>query len=59
MAKGSSNSEVIYGLEVRVFKLEMRYRCIMKFVHVDGTIMILQGMDGLYRGDMVEGVLKG
>ena len=58
-SKGSSKSEDLYHLVVRVYKLEMRYKCSIKFIHVAGTRMIQQGTDGLSRGDMVEGVMQG
>ena len=35
--KGSYTSEVLYDLIVLVFKLDMRYRCCLNSVHVDGT----------------------
>ena len=42
-AEGSSTSEVLRDLIVRLFKLEMQYRCFVHFLYVDGTRMILQG----------------
>ena len=44
---------------MRVFKLEIRYRCCVQFLHVAGTIMIQQGTGGLSRGNMFEEILKG
>ena len=52
VANGSSTSDVLYGLVVRVFKLEILYLCSMQFVHIAGTRISWQGMDGLYIGDM-------
>jgi hypothetical protein len=37
----------------------MKFECAVKFVHVAGTRMIEQGTDGLSRGDMLEGVMRG
>ena len=58
-SKGSSTSKALYELVVRVFKLEMAYRCNISFIHVAGTRMIAQGTDGLSRGEMYEGVMNG
>ncbi len=58
-SKGSSKSELLYDLVVLIYKLQMRCRCVVHFVHVAGTRMIEQGTDGLSRGDMLEGVMKG
>ena len=57
--KGSSTSLLLYELVVRLWKLEMRYLCRIHFIHVAGTRMIYQGTDGLSRGDLMEGVMKG
>ena len=56
--KGSSVSRSLYELVVRVFKLEMSYRCNISCIHVAGTRMIAQGTDGLSRGEMYEGVMN-
>ena len=58
-AKGSSVSKPLYELVVRLFKLEMSFRCKVLFIHVAGSRMIHQGTDGLSRGDMWEGVMRG
>ncbi len=57
--KGSSSSEALFHLVVRLYKLEMTHMCKIELVHVAGTRMIQQGTDGLSRGDMYEGVMKG
>ena len=57
--KGSSTSPLLFELIVRLYKLPMRFLCNVKLVHVAGTRMIAQGTDGLSRGDLLEGVLKG
>ena len=44
---------------VRLFKLPMKFLCAINVIHVAGTRMISQGTDGLSRGDLLEGVLKG
>ena len=58
-AKGSSKSKLLFDLVVRLYTLEMRYRCNIQLVHVAGTRMIEQGTDGLSRGDMYDGVMRG
>ena len=57
--KGSSTSPELYKLMVRLYKLPMRFLCSINVIHVAGTRMIAQGTDGLSRGDLLEGVLKG
>ena len=52
VSKGSSQSPFLYELVIRIIKLQMKYRCIVHFIHVAGTRMIEQGSDGLSRGDM-------
>ncbi len=58
-SKGSSKQSTLYDLVVRLYKLEMVFCCKITFVHVAGTRMIKQGTDGLSRGDLVEGVMRG
>ena len=57
--KGSSSSESLFNLVLRLRKLEMRVSCKLHLVHVSGKRMIAQGSDGLSRGDFSEGVMKG
>ena len=56
---GSSRSENIYDLVVRLHCLCMRYRYQVRFVHVSGTGMIGQGTDGLSRSSLYEEVMNG
>ena len=58
-AKGSSTSPLLFELVTRLYKLSMKFLCSVNIVHVAGTRMIAQGTDGLSRGDLLEGVLKG
>ena len=58
-AKGSSTSPLLYELVVRLFKLTTTFLCSVNVIHVSGERMIKQGTDGLSRGDLLEGVLKG
>jgi hypothetical protein len=59
VAKGSSQNSTLYSLVVRIIKLQMKNRCIIRFVHVAGTRMIDQGSDGLSRGSLHEGIMSG
>ena len=58
-AAGSSELEVILNLVVQLHCLSMRFKLNVRFTHVVGTWMIIQGMDRLFRGDMHEGIMKG
>jgi hypothetical protein len=58
-AKGSSKSKLLFDLVIKLYSLEMLYRCNIQLVHVAGTRMIEQGTDGLSRGDMYDGVMRG
>jgi hypothetical protein len=57
--KGSSSSELLFELVLRLRKLEMSGDCIIHMIHVAGTRMIHQGTDGLSRGDKTSGVMAG
>jgi hypothetical protein len=58
--KGSSNSEALFHLVVRLYKLEMTHMCKIELVRVAGNRMIRQGTyHGLSREDMYKGVMKG
>jgi len=57
--KGTSSSRKLFEIVVRLRQLEMHHRCKIHFIHVAGTRMIAQGTDGLSRGDLGEGVMKG
>ena len=58
-AKGSSSSRKLFELVLRLRKLEMVKECKIHVSHVSGTRMIAQGSDGLSRGNMAEGVMRG
>jgi hypothetical protein len=57
--KGSSQSEKLFELVLRLRKLEMDHDMIVHVVHVSGRRMIKQGSDGLSRADHSEGVMQG
>jgi hypothetical protein len=47
--KGSSNS-TLHSLIVRIKLAELQLGCLLEAIHVPGTVMIVQGTDGLSRG---------
>lgn len=57
--KGTSSSELLFELVLRLRKLEMSGQCVIHMIHVAGTRMIYQGTDGLSRGDKTSGVMSG
>ena len=57
--KGTSTSKKLFNLVLRLRQLEVSAGCSIHFIHVAGTRMIAQGTDGLSRGDLNEGVMKG
>ena len=48
--KGSSKSQPLWILLLRIKLLELQLQCVLQVVHVPGTTMITQGTDGLSRG---------
>jgi hypothetical protein len=57
--RGTSSSELLFQLVLRLRKLEVHEQCLLHVVHVAGTRMIGQGADGLSRGNLTEGVMSG
>ena len=57
--KGSSKSKLLFELILELRELEMNHRTKLHFIHVAGTRMIAQGSDGLSRGNLSEGVMRG
>ena len=57
--KGNTNSRPLFDLILRLTIVESKHKLILHIIHVAGTRMISQGSDGLSRGDMLEGVMKG
>ena len=58
-AIGLLMSETLYDLVVQLHFLCMRYRCQLRFIHVAGTLIIVQETDGLSRGSLYEVVMNG
>jgi hypothetical protein len=56
---GSSKSEKLFELVLRIKKLEMNHQAKIHIVHVSGERMKVQGTDGLSRGNLNVGVMAG
>ncbi|KAL7468881.1 hypothetical protein ACHAXS_009127 [Conticribra weissflogii] len=57
--KGHSNSPKLNAIIFRLRRLEKETGCTMHVVHVAGTRMKSAGIDGLSRGDLLEGMMSG
>ena len=57
--KGSSTNHSLFQLVLRLKRLELNLGCCFHSIHVAGTRMIVQGTDGISRGDLGEGVMQG
>jgi hypothetical protein len=55
----SKNKKKLFDLVLRLRRLEMEVGMTLSVIHVAGTRMISQGTDGLSRGNLLEGVMKG
>jgi hypothetical protein len=56
--KGHSNSPKLNDIILRLRKVERSTGCILHVIHIAGTRMKAAGIDGLSRGDLLEGMLK-
>jgi hypothetical protein len=57
--KGTSKSEPLFELVLRLKELELEHDLQLHVVHVSGRCMIAEGSDGLSRADHGEGVMLG
>ena len=57
--KGNSSSKMLFDLILRLTILQSSSKVKLHIIHVAGTRMIQQGSDGLSRGNLLEGVMKG
>ena len=57
--KGTSQSEALFELVLRLKELEMIYDLQIHLCHISGKRMIAEGTDGLSRADHGEGVMLG
>ncbi len=57
--RGGSSPKLLHELVLRLREAEMEHGFALHVVHVAGTRMIAQGTDGLSRGILLEGVVRG
>jgi hypothetical protein len=57
--KGTSKSEWLFELLLRLMLLETRHDFIIHVIHVAGTRMMAQGTDGISRRDKSMGAMRG
>jgi hypothetical protein len=57
--KGDRSSKCLFELVLQLRTLEMKGLIQLQVIHIAGTRMILQGTDGLSRGNLSEGVMAG
>ena len=57
--KGHSSSKKLNDIILRLRMLEMKTGSILHVIHIAGTRMKEAGIDGLSRGDLLEGMMKG
>jgi hypothetical protein len=57
--RGTSSSHILFGLVIRLRKLELYSGWKIHVIHIAGTRMISQGTYGLSRGDMLAVVMGG
>ncbi len=57
--KGTSSNPLLFELIVHLWQLETHYSLTLHVVHVSGQRMQAQGMDGLSRGNLDIGTLRG
>jgi hypothetical protein len=56
--KGHSSSEKLSDIILRLRILQRRSGCIIHVIHIAGTRMKAAGIDGLSRGDLLEGMMQ-
>ncbi len=57
--KGTSSSEKLFNLILRLCKLQIQGTFMLHVIHISGQLMILQGTDGLSCGQTWEGAMSG
>jgi hypothetical protein len=57
--RGSSSNKALFELVLRLKKLEMSAGVKIHLIHISGRRMIADGVDGLSRGCLTEGVMAG
>jgi len=56
---GTSSSETLFEMVLRLKKLEVRAGARIHLIHCSGKREIASGADGLSRGDLTEGIMAG
>jgi hypothetical protein len=56
--KGHSTSKKLTGIILQLRKLQQRTGSVIHVIHIAGTWMKECGIDGLLRGDLLEGMMK-
>jgi hypothetical protein len=57
--RGASSNPRLFELVLRLRQLELPHSLQLHIVHVAGQRMIAQGTDGLSRGDLLDGIMRG
>jgi hypothetical protein len=57
--KGTSSNPLLFDLVLRLKQLELTHSFSLQVIHVSGKRMQAQGTDGLSRGDLFTGVMRG
>ncbi len=57
--RGTSSNPKLFSLILRLRALEMHHSLRIHVVHISGKRMIMQGTDGLSRGDLNAGIMRG
>ena len=57
--KGTSKSPLLFEIVLRLHQVQMRGEMILHAIHITGTRMIEAGIDGIYRGDNLGGIVRG
>jgi hypothetical protein len=57
--KGTSSSKKLFDLTLRLRKAQTLGKLILHVIHIAGTRMKEAGIDGMSRGDMLEGMMAG
>jgi hypothetical protein len=57
--KGTSSNPLLFDLVLRLKQLELTHSFSLQVIHVSGKRMQVQGTDGLSRGDLFTGVMRG
>ena len=57
--KGKSKTPLLFDIILRLHQVQMRGELILHVIHISGTQMIEAGIDGLFRGNNLGGIMRG